>query len=169
MHIGNGQKRTVSLQRLLVSAIVSILLFTTLLELLPHLLTMVFFSIYALFPSAREHLEPFGGFTGYMRGNLLPRFYQALFSAYTWRLSWLWAILGAGVCMVQHAFPHGSRGHSMWFWGTVMVLASWYVLAYRVWNDPFHGILSTVLLIGGIVLLWRYILPICERLEEWFR
>lgn len=169
MHIGKKQKRTVSLRRLLVAAIVSILLFTTLLELLPHLLTMVFFSIYALFPSAREHLEPFGGFTGYMRGNLLPRFYQALFSAYTWRLSWLWAILGAGVCTIQHAFPHGSRGHSMWFRVTVIVLVSWYVLTYRVWNDPFWGTLSTVLLIGGIVLLWRYILPICERLEEGFR
>lgn len=81
------------LQRLLVSAIASSLLFTTLLHLLPHLLTMVFFTIYALFPSAQEHLEPFGGYMGYMRGNLLPRFYQNVFSAYTWRLSGLWAIL----------------------------------------------------------------------------
>lgn len=51
----------------------------------------------------------------------------------------------------------------------MVALVFWHMLLYRVWNDPFWGILSTLLLIGGIVLVWRYIQPISERLEEWFK
>lgn len=156
----------IKVQGLLASATAGVLVFTVLLYLLPHLVTMLFFTIYALLPSAREHLEAFGGYTGYMRGNLLPRLYESIFSSYTWQFSWLWAILGAAVYIIQRTVPSTSRARSLWFRGIVVGLTLWYMLTYRVWNDPFWGILSTLLLIGGIILMWRYVPSLTKRLEE---
>ncbi|MEJ5251310.1 MAG: hypothetical protein HPY54_16365 [Chthonomonadetes bacterium] len=75
--------------------------------------------------------------------------------------------MGAVIYIIQQTFPSTSRARSLWFRGVVVGLTLWYMLTYRVWNDPFWGILSTLLLIGGIILMWRYVPSLTKRLEEW--
>ncbi len=153
-------------RNLLASAVVSALLFTFLRHLLPHILSMVFLAVYALFPAGRQSLEPFGGYIGYLRGNLYWRLVDTLVASYTWRWSWLWALLGAGIYVLQHSIQPGSRSLSLWFRGLVVGLTLWSLVTYPIWSDPFWGVLNALFVIGGIVLLWRFLPVITRKLEE---
>jgi len=137
------------------TAAVSVLLFTLFLHLLPHVLSMLLMGIVALFPSGQEYLAPFGGYAGYLQGNLLPRLWDALFAAYTWRWSWLWAVLGGGIYVVQHRTQDNYVMQRRWLRGIIVVFSLWYLLTYPVWSDPFYGTVNTVMLVVGIALIWH--------------
>lgn len=137
------------------TAAASVLLFTCFLHLLPHILSMLFMGILALFPSGQVYLEPFGGYSGYLRGNLIPRLWETLASSYTWRWSWLWAALGAGIYLVQGYTWGKTTLQTRWFQGIIAAFALWYLITYPVWSDPFYGTVNTLLLVIGIALIWR--------------
>jgi hypothetical protein len=96
-----------------------------------------------------------GGYTGYLRGNLLPRLWETVVSGYTWRWSWLWAILGGGIYLVQRYTSDDSARQLRWLRGIVVAFALWYLLTHPVWADPFYGTINTVLLVIGIALIWK--------------
>ena len=150
-------------------AVASVLLFTCFLHLLPHVLSMLLMGIVALFPSGQEYLAPFGGYTSYLRGNLLPRLWDVLFSAYTWRWSWLWTVLGCGIYMVQHRTQHNHVMQKRWLRGIIVVFSLWYLLAYPVWSDPFYGTVNTMMLVVGIVLIWHLSKYLLSAKEDKFR
>ncbi len=137
------------------TAAASVLLFVCFLHLLPHILSMLFMVIFALFPSGQAYLAPFGGYSGYFWGNLLPRLWEVLVSSYTWRWSWLWAMLGASIYLVQYYTWGQTALQTRWFRGITVAFALWYLLSYPIWADPFYGAVNTLLLVIGIALIWR--------------